>query len=76
MATNGVDWLAEVSRAEGLDVVESAGPHDRIHREAKHAWDVRRHHTGCQDTYAESIATGGPDLSGPLSHPRLAQGPW
>ncbi|HYJ56540.1 MAG TPA: hypothetical protein VEX40_13695 [Mycobacterium sp.] len=76
MATNGVDWLAEVLRAKGLDVVESAGPHDLAHEEANDAWEIRRHHPGRQETSAESIATGDRDLTGPLSHPRLAQGPW
>ena len=75
MATIGVDWLAGVLCSEGLDVVASAGPHDRVHGEANDAWDVRCHHPGCQDTSAESIATGGPDQASRVATPSSTEQP-
>lgn len=60
-------WLADVLRADGLDVVEFAGWRRRGHGEFKDIRGVMVHHTGSDAATAESIAYGRPDLAGPLS---------
>ncbi|WP_349268935.1 bacteriophage protein [Mycolicibacterium parafortuitum] len=66
-------WLAEVLRAEGIDVVEFPGWRRRGHGVFKDVRGVMVHHTGSNTATAESIAYGRPDLSGPLSQLHLAR---
>lgn len=66
-------WLADVLRAEGLDVVEFAGWRDRGHGDFKDIRGVMAHHTGSDTASAASIAYGRPDLAGPLSQLHIAR---
>jgi N-acetyl-anhydromuramyl-L-alanine amidase AmpD len=66
-------WLADVLRAEGIDVVEYAGWHSRGHGDFKDIRGVMVHHTGSDTSTAESIADGRTDLAGPLSQLHIAQ---
>ncbi|MDG4666661.1 peptidoglycan-binding domain-containing protein [Mycobacterium sp. 236(2023)] len=66
-------WLADVLRAEGLDVVEFPGWRQRGHGEFKDIRGVMVHHTGSNLASAESIAHGRPDLAGPLSQLHIAR---
>lgn len=66
-------WLAEVLRAEGLDVVEFPGWRNRGHGDFKDIRGVMVHHTGSDTASAESIARGRPDLAGPLSQLHIAR---
>lgn len=66
-------WLAEVLRAEGLDVVEYPGWRSRGHGDFKDIRGVMVHHTGSDRASAASIADGRPDLAGPLSQLHIAR---
>jgi len=66
-------WLADVLRAEGLDVVESAGWRDRGHGDFRDIRGVMVHHTGSDSATAESIVVGRPDLPGPLAQLHIAR---
>lgn len=66
-------WLADVLRAEGLDVVEYPGWRTRGHGDFKDIRGVMVHHTGSDTATAASIATGRPDLAGPLSQLHIAR---
>jgi N-acetyl-anhydromuramyl-L-alanine amidase AmpD len=66
-------WLAEVLRAEGLDTKEFPGWRDRGHGTFKDIRGVMVHHTGSDRATAASIATGRPDLAGPLSQLHIAR---
>lgn len=66
-------WLADVLRAEGLRVVEYPGWRDRGHGDFKDIRGVMVHHTGSDTATAASIATGRPDLAGPLSQIHIAR---
>jgi peptidoglycan hydrolase-like protein with peptidoglycan-binding domain len=66
-------WLADVLRAEGLDVVEYPGWRDRGHGDFKDIRGVMVHHTGSDTASAASIAEGRPDLEGPLSQLHIAR---
>jgi N-acetylmuramoyl-L-alanine amidase/Putative peptidoglycan binding domain len=65
-------WLADVLRAEGLDVVEFPGWRTRGHGDFRDIRGVMVHHTGSDRTTAASIAIGRPDLAGPLSQLHIA----
>lgn len=66
-------WLADVLRAEGLDVVEYPGWRQRGHGDFKDIRGVMVHHTGSNSATAQSIAVGRPDLPGPLSQLHIAR---
>ncbi|MCV7354672.1 peptidoglycan recognition protein family protein [Mycolicibacterium fluoranthenivorans] len=66
-------WLADVLRAEGLDVVEYPGWRDRGHGDFQDIRGVMVHHTGSDTATAASIAEGRPDLAGPLSQLHIAR---
>lgn len=66
-------WLADVLRAEGLNVVEFDGWKNRGHGDFRDIWGVMAHHTGASKASAASIAHGHPGLQGPLSQIHLAQ---
>lgn len=66
-------WLADVLRAEGLDVVEYPGWRDRGHGDFEDIRGVMVHHTGSDTATAASIAAGRPDLAGPLSQLHIAR---
>ncbi|MDA2890591.1 N-acetylmuramoyl-L-alanine amidase [Mycolicibacterium sp. BiH015] len=66
-------WLADVLRAEGLDVTEFPGWRDRGHGDFKNIRGVMAHHTGSDTASAASIAYGRPDLAGPLSQLHIAR---
>lgn len=66
-------WLADVLRAEGLDVVELAGWRRRGHGVFSDLRGVMVHHTGSDTAAAQSIAAGRPDLPGPLSQLHIAR---
>lgn len=66
-------WLADVLRAEGLNVVESPGWRSRGHGDFKDIRGVMVHHTGSDYATAASIANGRPDLAGPLSQLHIAR---
>jgi N-acetyl-anhydromuramyl-L-alanine amidase AmpD len=66
-------WLADVLRAEGVDVVEYHGWRDRGHGDFKDIRGVMVHHTGADNASAASIAQGRPDLAGPLSQLHIAR---
>jgi N-acetyl-anhydromuramyl-L-alanine amidase AmpD len=66
-------WLADVLRADGLDVVEVPGWRQRGHGDFKDIRGVMVHHTGSNTATAESIAYGRPDLAGPLSQLHIAR---
>ena len=70
---NDPDWLADVLREEGLDVVEYPGWHDRGHGDFEEIWGVICHHTGSNNDAPQVLADGRPDLPGPLSHIHVAQ---
>jgi len=66
-------WLADVLRAEDLDVIEFPGWRQRGHGEFKDLRGVMVHHTGSTTATADSIAHGRPDLEGPLSQLHIAR---
>lgn len=66
-------WLAEVLRAEEVDPVEYPGWRERGHGDFKDIRGVMVHHTGSDSASAASIATGRPDLEGPLSQLHIAR---
>ena len=66
-------WLADVLRAEGVDLVEYPGWRTRGHGDFKDIRGVMVHHTGSDTATAASIATGRPDLPGPLSQLHIAR---
>ena len=66
-------WLADVLRAEGLDVAEFAGWQGRGHGDFKDIRGVMVHHTGSDFATAASIAYGRPDLPGPLSQVHIGR---
>lgn len=66
-------WLAEVLRAEGVDLVEYPGWRSRGHGDFKDIRGVMVHHTGSDTATAASIAEGRPDLDGPLSQLHIAR---
>lgn len=66
-------WLADVLRAEGIDVVEYPGWRSRGHGDFKDIRGVMVHHTGSDNTTAAAIAEGRPDLPGPLSQLHIAR---
>lgn len=66
-------WLADILRAEGLDVVEFPGWRRRGHGDFKDIRGVMAHHTGSDTATAASIAYGRPDLAGPLSQLHIAR---
>lgn len=66
-------WLADVLRAEGVKLVEYPGWRDRGHGDFKDIRGVMVHHTGSDNASAASIATGRPDLAGPLSQLHIAR---
>ena len=72
-ARGDVVWLADVLRAEGLNVIEYScwkTRHNGDHFDD--VWGVVCHHTGSFNTTAATIANGRPDLDGPLSQIHLA----
>ncbi len=66
-------WLADVLRAEGLDVVEFPGWRQRGHGDFKDIRGVMVHHTGSDTATPDSIAYGRRDLAGPLSQLHIAR---
>ena len=66
-------WLADVLRAEGVDLVEYPGWRNRGHGDFKDIRGVMVHHTGSDNATAASIANGRPDLAGPLSQLHIAR---
>jgi N-acetyl-anhydromuramyl-L-alanine amidase AmpD len=66
-------WLADVLRAEGIELVEFPGWRDRGHGDFKDIRGVMVHHTGSDHATAASIAYGRADLSGPLSQLHIAR---
>lgn len=66
-------WLADVLRAEGVDLVEFPGWRDRGHGDFEDIRGVMVHHTGSDYATAASIAYGRPDLEGPLSQLHIAR---
>ncbi len=66
-------WLADVLRAEGVDVVEYPGWRTRGHGDFKDIRGVMVHHTGSDNASAASIADGRRDLPGPLSQVHIAR---
>lgn len=66
-------WLADVVRAEGVNLVEFPGWRDRGHGDFKDIRGVMVHHTGSDTASAASIAAGRPDLPGPLSQLHIAR---
>jgi N-acetyl-anhydromuramyl-L-alanine amidase AmpD len=66
-------WLADVLRADGLDVVEFPGWRHRGHGEFADLRGVMVHHTGSNTATAASIADGRPDLAGPLAQLHIAR---
>ncbi len=66
-------WLADVLRAEGVDLVEYPGWRTRGHGDFKDIRGVMVHHTGSDTATAASIANGRPDLAGPLSQLHIAR---
>lgn len=66
-------WLADVLRAEGVEVVEFPGWRQRGHGDFKDIRGVMVHHTGSDNATAASIAHGRPDLPGPLSQLHIAR---
>lgn len=66
-------WLADVLRAEGVDLVEYPGWRTRRHGDFKDIRGVMAHHTGSNTATAASIANGRPDLAGPLSQLHIAR---
>ena len=71
--TGDPTWLAEVLRAEGVDVVEYPGWRTRGHGDFKDIRGVMVHHTGSDTATAASIAEGRPGLDGPLSALHIAR---
>lgn len=65
-------WLAEVLRAEGLEVAEFPGWRQRGHGDFSDIRGVMVHHTGSDSASAASIAYGRRDLAGPLSQLHIA----
>ncbi|WP_199255275.1 peptidoglycan recognition protein family protein [Mycolicibacterium mengxianglii] len=66
-------WLAEVLRAEGVNLVEFPGWRQRGHGDFLDIRGVMVHHTGADDVAAASIAEGRSDLAGPLSQLHIAR---
>lgn len=66
-------WIADVLRAEGVRLVEYPGWRTRGHGDFKDIRGVMVHHTGSDNASAASIATGRPDLPGPLSQLHIAR---
>lgn len=66
-------WLADILRAEGIDLVEYPGWRTRGHGDFKDIRGVMVHHTGSDGATAASIANGRPDLPGPLSQLHIAR---
>lgn len=66
-------WLADVLRAEGVDLVEFPGWRSRGHGDFRDIRGVMVHHTGADNASAASIAHGRPDLRGPLSQLHIAR---
>jgi hypothetical protein len=66
-------WLADVLRAEDVDVAELPGWRDRGHGDFKDIRGVMVHHTGSDTASAASIAQGRSDLAGPLSQLHIAR---
>lgn len=67
------NWLADVLRADGLEVVEFPGWRHRGHGDFKDIRGVMVHHTGSDAATADSIADGRPDLAGPLSQLHISR---
>ena len=66
-------WIADVLRAEGVNLVEYPGWQNRGHGDFKDIRGVMVHHTGSDNASAASIANGRPDLPGPLSQLHIAR---
>ena len=66
-------WLADVLRADGLEVAELVGWRVRGHGVFSDIRGVMVHHTGSDWTTAASIALGRPDLPGPVSQLHIAR---
>jgi N-acetyl-anhydromuramyl-L-alanine amidase AmpD len=66
-------WIADVLRAEGVNLVEYPGWEDRGHGDFKDIRGVMVHHTGSDNATAASIANGRPDLAGPVSQLHIAR---
>jgi N-acetyl-anhydromuramyl-L-alanine amidase AmpD len=66
-------WLADVLRAEDLNVVEYPGWRGRGHGDFKDIRGVMVHHTGSDTANPASIADGRSDLAGPLAHLHIAR---
>ncbi|MGV9662572.1 N-acetylmuramoyl-L-alanine amidase [Nocardia niigatensis] len=66
-------WLADVLRAEGVNVVEAPGWRDRGEGDFRDVWGIVCHHTGGSRTPATEIMYGTPALTGLLSQIHLAQ---
>ncbi len=66
-------WLADVLRAEGVELVEYPGWQNRGHGDFSDIRGVMVHHTGSDNATAASIANGRPDLAGPLSQLHIAR---
>lgn len=66
-------WIADVLRAEGVDLVEYPGWQNRGHGDFKDIRGVMVHHTGSDNATAASIANGRPDLAGPLAQLHIAR---
>jgi hypothetical protein len=57
-------WIADVLRADGVNLVEYPGWQNRGHGDFKDIRGVMVHHTGSDNATAASIANGRPDLPG------------
>jgi hypothetical protein len=66
-------WLADVLRAEGVRLDEYPGWRERGHGDFKDIRGAMVHHTGSDDSSADSIAHGRLDLAGPLSQLHIAR---
>src|SRR5215470_711599 len=66
-------WIADVLRAEGVNLVEYPGWRNRGHGDFKDIRGVMVHHTGSDNATAASIANGRPDLPGPVSQLHIAR---
>ncbi|MFD4438976.1 N-acetylmuramoyl-L-alanine amidase [Nocardia sp. NPDC058519] len=66
-------WLADVLRAEGVQVVEYPDWRERGHGDFRSVWGVICHHTGGSNTPPREIAEGFAHLPGPLSQIHLGK---
>jgi len=66
-------WIADVLRAEPVNLVEYPGWQDRGHGDFKDIRGVMVHHTGSDNATAAFIADGRPDLPGPVSNLHIAR---